>query len=241
MAKNLNVITVTKVKITGFKEDQLWRDQLCGIELGFSEEVHSAKKGFDHVRETPTVKLRNFFAHDDLLTIFRDLGQHMAMICEFKKQEDFEEFIQMDDNYIESTDYSKFSENCYCLTATVTGSHEGAGVMLEGYRILSTGKKLKLQTPNIQFDNTQYDHGKDLSDLMDSLTNEGLKAMQENKRKVVQAELPFEDDKDEKAIDDETSPDAGDFKLSKRGKTTMTVRVIKSFKDSLEEDQQKEQ
>lgn len=33
-----NQITITKVTLTGFKEDLLLRQQMCGLELGFSEE-----------------------------------------------------------------------------------------------------------------------------------------------------------------------------------------------------------
>jgi hypothetical protein len=209
---SLNVITITKIKITGFKEDIMWKDQLVGVELGFSEEVHNEKEGFDHVRETPTVKLRNFFAHDDLITMFRDLGQHMAIICEFKKTDDFEQ--EFSESFFEG--YAPWAKHCYVQAATVTGSHENAGVMLEGYRILSNGKKLKLQTPNIIFGASQYEYDEQLSELMDQLTIEGLQAYEKNKRKIVQAELPFEgEEDDENAMDDERAPEAAEKSFKK--------------------------
>jgi len=213
-----NLITITKVAITGFKEDLLLRQQMCGLELGFSEEIRP-DGNFDHVRETPKIKLRNFFVHADLIEKFVLLSQHLAIIAEYKHSDQYEDDFDLNDS-------AEVCQRVYCTSATMTGSHERAGAVIEGFKLLENGKKVKLTAPNIEFGGySGYPLEQELSDLMDELSAEAMLAFQSNKRLIVQTELNF----------DEMPDEASDALSREIGKKKVKA-AIKKMKDDAEKD-----
>ena len=187
--KKLERITITKVKLLKFEEDLEIQHQMCGVELGYSHEVLDNDGALEFVKEYPTAKLRNFLAHQDLIEKFLALRPHLALLCEYENQDDYEV------DTLGDVDFKKI----FVTQVTLTGHDENAGVVIEGFRVLKGGDALKLATPNIKFESFEYEFGRELSDAIDELTNEALLCLTEKKRKVVQMDL-FEE---EPATDDE--------------------------------------
>lgn len=187
-----NPVTITKVTLTNFKEDLLLRQQMCGLELGFSEDIRP-DGNFDHVREVPKLKLRNFFVHEDLVSQFVLISQHLAIIAEYKSPEDFDPDFDLADG-------ADVCKHVFCTGATLTGSHEKAGVVLEGFKLLANGKKVKITAPNIEFAGfSGYKYEVELSEAIDDLSFEAMEAFMNRKRLVLQTELNFDETPSESA------------------------------------------
>lgn len=181
-------VTISKVKLTNYDEDLKAEDQMTGLELGYIEELLNDENALDFVKEHPTTKLRNFLTHNDLIEKFEALRLHMALICEYADDmDDIDDFTPKD--------WAKV----FVTQITITGQDENAGVVLTGFRLLADGSKLNLNTPNVKFEHTDYQFGRELSDAVDDLTAEAMLALTDRKRKIVQTEL-FDD---EAAVDDE--------------------------------------
>lgn len=184
-------VTITKVKLTNFEEDLKPDNQMCGVELGYVKEVLDEDGAFQFAKEYPTAKLRNFLAHDDMVTKFDKLRPHLALICEYDNADNYTE---------ENLDESDF-DKMFVTQVTITGDNENAGVVLTGFRLLADGSKLNLVTPNLKFEHTEYPFAHELSEAVDELTAEALLCLSLRKRKIVQAEI-FDND-GEGGTDDE--------------------------------------
>lgn len=188
MSKSIQIrdrVTISKVKLTNFEEDLKPDNQMCAVELGYVKEVLDEEGAFQFAKEYPTAKLRNFLAHDDLVTKFDKLRPHLALICEYDNADNYTE---------ENLDESDF-DKMFVTQVTITGDNENAGVVLTGFRLLADGSKLNLVTPNLKFEHTEYRFSNELSEAVDELTAEALLCLSLRKRKIVQAEI-FDNDGD---------------------------------------------
>jgi len=154
------------------------------------------------------VKLRNFLCHNDLIATFEALRPHMALLCEYADVDD----VRGDD--LATVDFRKI----YVTQITLTGHNENAGVVITGFRLLQDGSKLNLNTPNLKFEVSEYRYSQELSEALDDLTAEAMRALTERRRKVVQAEL----------FDDEDTDDFGDLKDAvQRGEIEIKVQAAR--------------
>lgn len=201
-------ITINKVKISNYDETLDAENQMTGLELGYSEELMDADGGFEFAKEHPNVKLRNFLCHNDLIATFEALRPHMALLCEYADVDD----VRGDD--LATVDFRKI----YVTQITLTGHNENAGVVITGFRLLQDGSKLNLNTPNLKFEVSEYRYSQELSEALDDLTAEAMRALTERRRKVVQAEL----------FDDEDTDDFGDLKDAvQRGEIEIKVQAAR--------------
>lgn len=202
--------TINKVKLTNYDESLDAENQMTGLELGYSEELLDSGGGFEFAKEHPNVKLRNFLCHNDLIAAFEALRPHMALICEYADVDE----VRNDD--VATVNFRKV----YVTQIALTGHNENAGVVLTGFRLLEDGSKLNLNTPNLKFENTDYQFAHELSEALDELTAEAMRALVERRRKIVQTEL-FED---EEATDDEYNQALGELQADvKSGRLKITV------------------
>ena len=201
-------ITINKVKISNYDETLDAENQMTGLELGYSEELMDAEGGFEFAKEHPNVKLRNFLCHNDLIATFEALRPHMALLCEYADVDD----VRGDD--LATVDFRKI----YVTQITLTGHNENAGVVITGFRLLQDGSKLNLNTPNLKFEVSEYRYSQELSEALDDLTAEAMRALTERRRKVVQAEL----------FDDEDTDDFEDLKDAvQRGEIEIKVQAAR--------------
>lgn len=201
-------ITINKVKISNYDETMDAENQMTGLELGYSEELMDADGGFEFAKEHPNVKLRNFLCHNDLIATFEALRPHMALLFEYADVDD----VRGDD--LATVDFRKI----YVTQITLTGHNENAGVVITGFRLLQDGSKLNLNTPNLKFEVSEYRYSQELSEALDDLTAEAMRALTERRRKVVQAEL----------FDDEDTDDFGDLKDAvQRGEIEIKVQAAR--------------
>lgn len=201
-------ITINKVKISNYDETMDAENQMTGLELGYSEELMDADGGFEFAKEHPNVKLRNFLCHNDLIATFEALRPHMALLREYADVDD----VRGDD--LATVDFRKI----YVTQITLTGHNENAGVVITGFRLLQDGSKLNLNTPNLKFEVSEYRYSQELSEALDDLTAEAMRALTERRRKVVQAEL----------FDDEDTDDFGDLKDAvQRGEIEIKVQAAR--------------
>lgn len=201
-------ITINKVKISNYDETLDAENQMTGLELGYSEELMDADGGFEFAKEHPNVKLRNFLCHNDLIATFEALRPHMALLCEYADVDD----VRGDD--LATVDFRKI----YVTQITLTGHNENAGVVITGFRLLQDGSKLNLNTPNLKFEVSEYRYSQELSEALDDLTAEAMRALTERRRKVVQAEL----------FDDEDTDDFEDLKDAvQRGEIEIKVQAAR--------------
>jgi len=201
-------ITINKVKISNYDETMDAENQMTGLELGYSEELMDADGGFEFAKEHPNVKLRNFLCHNDLIATFEALRPHMALLCEYADVDD----VRGDD--LATVDFRKI----YVTQITLTGHNENAGVVITGFRLLQDGSKLNLNTPNLKFEVSEYRYSQELSEALDDLTAEAMRALTERRRKVVQAEL----------FEDEEGDDFGDLKDAvQRGEIEIKVQAAR--------------
>jgi hypothetical protein len=198
-------ITINKVKISNYDETLDAESQMTGLELGYSEELMDADGGFEFAKEHPNVKLRNFLCHNDLIATFEALRPHMALLCEYADVDD----VRGDD--LATVDFRKI----YVTQITLTGHNENAGVVITGFRLLQDGSKLNLNTPNLKFEASEYRYSQELSEELDDLTAEAMRALTERRRKVVQAEL----------FDDEDNDDFGDLNAVQSGEIEIKVQA----------------
>lgn len=201
-------ITINKVKISNYDETMDAENQMTGLELGYSEELMDADGGFEFAKEHPNVKLRNFLCHNDLIATFEALRPHMALLCEYADVDD----VRGDD--LATVDFRKI----YVTQITLTGHNENAGVVITGFRLLQDGSKLNLNTPNLKFEVSEYRYSQELSEALDDLTAEAMRALTERRRKVVQTEL----------FDDDETDDFGDLKEAvQSGEIEINVRAAR--------------
>jgi len=171
--------TIQKINIEKFDESTDYDQQFCGLKLSLIEEVTNQDGEFLFTREKPSVKMRNFFAHNDLMEKFEKLRSHMVEICEFDKENEGTVFV---------------------TGVTYTGTLESEGFVLTGFKVLKSGKKLNIVTPNIGLADQD---GTELLDILTELENEAIEAYSNKKRKEFQREL-FDDQEADGGSDDES-------------------------------------
>lgn len=194
--------TITKVALSDINEDvESFENQMTSLDIGYVEEFMNEDDQLDHVREIPKARLRNFLAHPDLLICFNALRPHMALYCEFAEDQDFEGSL------VDEVPHS----DIYVSEVLLTGSKEKSGVVMTGFKVLRDGNRIKLQTPNINLDLSEYQYNQQLSDALDDLVEEARKAIVEKKCRVVQTSL----------FDEDADPDAGLSKAARDMKEFM--------------------
>ena len=175
-------ITIGKVKLNKLEPGTTWENQLTTITMDITEEVHDDEGNFMFSLEKPGVKHHNFFAHNDLLELFDQLRPYMVLICEFNQRN-----LKKDDTP------ETFAPGYFVNQVTVTGSGENDGVVLSGFKVLRDGKKLNINTPNVNFGVDDYNWLPELQQIIEDIIAEAKEAYTNRKRKEVQGSL-FDDD-----------------------------------------------
>ena len=135
---------------------------------------------------TTTLEGKNLVTND-LINAFGALVAHLAFLCE-QKEADGKKFLEdlpKDiDKKLEVTGYS------------IGGEDDSRGVTLTGKRFLKTNKVLNLNSPFTKFcdDNEQYEFAFELEQAIAACEYEVNEYLFNKKWKVVQQELPFEED-----------------------------------------------
>lgn len=134
---------------------------------------------------TVTVEGKNLVTND-LINAFKELVPHMAFLCELKEADGKNFLGDMPDNIdsiLEVTGYS------------VGGDGDSRGVTLTGKRFLKSNKVLNLNAPFTKFadENEDYQFQFELEQAIEACSYEVNEYIFNKKWKVVQQELPFEE------------------------------------------------
>lgn len=135
---------------------------------------------------TTTVEGKNLVTND-LRNAFNALAAHLAFLCE-QKEADGKEFLE---------DLPEGIDKKLEVTGFVIGGEdESRGVTLIGKRFLKSNKVLNLNSPFTKFDdeNEPYQFGFELEQAIQACEYEVNEYLFNKKWKVVQQELPFEED-----------------------------------------------
>ena len=149
---------------------------------------------------TTTVEGKNLVTND-LKDAFSELTAHLAFLCE-QKEADGKEFLEdlpKDiDKKLEVTGY------------TIGGEDESRGVTLIGKRFLKSNKVLNLNSPFTKFDdeNEPYQFAFELEQSIQACEYEVNEYLFNKKWKVVQQELPFEEETPVSDIAPDNVPEA---------------------------------
>lgn len=149
---------------------------------------------------TTTVEGKNLVTND-LKDAFSALTAHLAFLCE-QKEADGKEFLEdlpKDiDKKLEVTGY------------TIGGEDESRGVTLIGKRFLNSNKVLNLNSPFTKFDdeNEPYQFAFELEQSIQACEYEVNEYLFNKKWKVVQQELPFEEETPVSDIAPDNVPEA---------------------------------
>lgn len=135
---------------------------------------------------TTTVEGKNLVTND-LKDAFNALVMHLAFLCEQKEadgKECLEDLPKDIDKKLEVTGY------------TIGGEDESRGVTLIGKRFLKSNKVLNLNSPFTKFDdeNEPYQFAFELEQAVEACSYEVNEYLFNKKWKVVQQELPFEEE-----------------------------------------------
>jgi hypothetical protein len=150
------------------------------LEVEYSEEV---KDGTNQVKKSCTAPV-----HDDLKVAFRKLDDHLC---------------KMSEQYNSQGHVDTFDVNCKGFIMTGTGDSEG--VMLIGYRGLSNGKYLNLNSPSYKWSD-EYEYISELAEIIEECKHEVMLYLFEGKHQPdAQQELPFgeESESEENHADEE--------------------------------------
>lgn len=175
---------------------------------------------------TTTVEGKNLVTND-LRNAFNVLAAHLAFLCE-QKEADGKEFLEDlpagIDKKLEVTGY------------TIGGEDESRGVTLIGKRFLKSNKVLNLNSPFTKFDdeNEPYQFAFELEQSIQACEYEVNEYLFNKKWKVVQQELPFEeetpasdiapDDVPEAVTEMPEEPDVKDFQAV-MDNSTVTIEI----------------
>lgn len=135
---------------------------------------------------TTTVEGKNLVTND-LKDTFNALVAHLAFLCEQKEadgKECLEDLPKGIDKKLEVTGY------------TIGGEDDSRGVTLIGKRFLKSNKVLNLNSPFTKFDdeNEPYQFAFELEQAVEACSYEVNEYLFNKKWKVVQQELPFEEE-----------------------------------------------
>jgi len=208
--------TFSKISLSKFNPDVPHEDQTCGLSLDFSEEITNEAGDFEFAKESKQ-KLKNFFCHNDLMENFRKLRSHLSVVCELYKSETVTGLDDVD----------AVAPKIYVTGVTMTGGGEGEGVVMVGFKVLQSGGRLNLVSPNVKFD--EYEHAEHLMNILSELEREAA-AAHKGKRKVIQGDL-FETDWDAIAdggTDDEFDEPSDPIESIKEMKASLKSKGIKA-------------
>lgn len=158
--------------------------QLTSIDADLVEEQYSENGDFIRAIEK-RIKLRNQWAHADLLKLFNKLRPHLALICEIAH--DTPDTEDPEDPEAE-LDVNSIAPGIFVKSVIVTGSNEHIKVSLLGFKTLSFENVLDLKTPAIALDG-DYPFVAQLTDLLAEIESEAKKAIYEQKGCAVQLDL----------------------------------------------------
>lgn len=160
--------------------------QLTSIDCDLVEEHYSESGDFIRAIEKK-IKLRNQWAHKDMLKIFDKLRPHLALVCEIAH-----DTPDIDDEMAE-LDPDTIAPGIYAKSVIITGSNEHIRVSIIGFKVLSFDNMLDLRTPAIPLDG-EYPFVLQLTDLLAELESEARKAIYEQKGCQVQLDLFADND-----------------------------------------------
>ena len=183
----------SKVSLIKYNPEIDYDNQTIGLDLQFSEEVNGQDGRFEFAREGKS-KLKNFFCHNDLLHKFHLLRAHLALVCEMENKA---VKVNLDEPHV-------LAPGIFATGLVITGSGDGEGMVITGFKVLRGGAKLNLVTPNINLE--EYDYGSELLELQADIEMEARRAY-DGKRKIVQGSLFDDNDGDfygDGGADDET-------------------------------------
>lgn len=149
---------------------------------------------------TVTVEGKNLVTND-LINAFKQLIPHMAFLCELKEADGKGSLDEMPSNIesiVEVTGYS------------VGGDGDSRGVTLTGKRFLKSNKVLNLNAPFTKFadENEEYQFQFELEQAIEACEFEVNEYIFNRKWKVVQQELPFEEEQTQVEVQADAAPEA---------------------------------
>ena len=177
----------------------------------------------------------------DLLNAFKDLIPHLAFLCELKEADGKESLDELPETVFQKLEVSGY---------TVGGDGDDEGVTLIGKRFLQSKKVLNLNSPFTKFsnENEEYSFAFDLSQAIFACEYEVKEYLFNKKWRMVQQELPFDEEQAKEDIPADFVQDAvtldSDFKeelemiadeksisISKQKKRGRNITTIKLGKD----------
>lgn len=162
--------------------------QFTSIDCDMVEEHYSEAGDFIRAIEKK-IKLRNQWAHADMLKLFNNLRPHLALVCEISHETpDFEDPEA-------ALDVDAIAPGIFAKSVIITGSNEHIRVSIIGFKTLSFENTLDLRTPAIPLDG-DYPFVSQLMDLISMLENEAKLAIYEQKGCGMQLDL-FADNEQE--------------------------------------------
>lgn len=163
--------------------------QITSIDCDLVEEHYSEAGDFIRAIEKK-IKLRNQWAHKDLLRIFNNLRPHLALVCEIAHDTpDIEDPMA----YL---DVDAIAPGIFAKSVIITGSNEHLRVSILGFKTLSFDNTLDLRTPAIPLDG-EYPFIAQLTDLIADLETEARLAIYEQKGCGAQLDLFADNDGEE--------------------------------------------
>jgi hypothetical protein len=162
--------------------------QFTSMDCDMVEEHYSEAGDFIRAIEKK-IKLRNQWAHADMLKLFNNLRPHLALVCEISHETpDFEDPEAV-------LDVDSIAPGIFAKSVIITGSNENIRVSIVGFKNLSFENTLDLRTPAIPLDG-YYPFVSQLMDLIAMLENEAKLAIYEQKGCGMQLDL-FADNEQE--------------------------------------------
>lgn len=187
-------VNFAKIALEKYDPAVEYDSQMTGLKFSLVEEISDEDGKFQFAGEKQ-VKLRNFFAHNDLLKTFDKLRSHLALICEISP------LTRVDESDLNKPD--AVAPGIFATQIVFTGSAENAGVVIVGFKMLANDRQLNLVTPNVNLGADDYEFASELLNLIQEIETEARKAYVERKRKIIQGSL-FDDEPDG-GTDDEDS------------------------------------
>jgi hypothetical protein len=163
----------TKIELDKINPGQSMESQLCSLKAAYVEEHYSENAEFIRAIDK-SVKLRNQWAHQDLLKLFDKMRCHLALICEMATGS-----IDTDDPFAEM-DSEHLAIGIFATGVHFSGGDENLKVSISGFRMLANENRLELKTPAIRIDG-EYPFATQLLDLLTDLEQEAKAAIYQQK------------------------------------------------------------
>lgn len=154
-----------------------------------------------YLRRTTTVEGKNLVT-SDLINAFSKLNPHAALLTEQKEVDGIESVDEVPDIIGQVLDVTGYS---------IGGDGDNEGVTLIAKRFLKTGKVLNLCAPFTMFnnENESYINAFELEQEIQSCEFEVKEYLFNKKWRIVQQELPFEEDTANADVQPDAIPEAG--------------------------------